>query len=234
MVLGPWLGLPALRVNSTIPCGKCRHKCDICDGSGKKQCEGQDCGGRGWIGGDWMDCPGPGCKKDTGQYKPDCVECQHSQVRGLVKTKITCPMCLGVGRMTCSRCKGTGKFSTGKVQGSIDYRLPACKACDGTGYRGTWVKQDVAKFTNAKLIQHSQPRKNGKGLTREFLVLGPIHSLALRDWQNGEIKIFDVLKDEAGDFLVMLVPAKRQTKPQKAYLVGGIVRERTNSEQRAS
>lgn len=227
IILGQWAGLPALRKNSTTPCPKCRHACDICTGSGEKLCEGIDCGGRGWIPGMWVSCPGPGCHKDTGQYKSDCATCATSDVRGQMREQVECKMCHGTGQMVCSRCRGTGKFSTGHANGSLDWRLPKCKACAGTGWKGTLEKQNIAKFTNAELVVHKNPRPGFKSLVlQSWLALGPIHAFSVMDFQTNRPRTFEVSADEKGDLLMLLVPASPRQKPQKAYLVGGIVRER--------
>jgi hypothetical protein len=126
--------------------------------------------------------------------------------------------------MTCSRCKGTGKFSTGFQGGSLDYKSPQCDACQGTGYQGMYEMQDVKKFTNAALREKGV--KGRKLLAREWLVLGPVHRFAVSDFQSSRTRLFDVSADSLGDFLVLLVPATARQKPQKAYLVGGIIRER--------
>jgi hypothetical protein len=130
----------------------------------------------------------------------------------------------GISLMTCPRCKGSGKFSTGKINGSIDWNLAACKACDGTTFRGELVRQDINRFTNALL---AVPR-TAKNAAKAFRVIGPIREFALHDFRSGGARIFDVRPDDKGDYLVMLVPRSLQQKPQKAYLVGGIVRERAS------
>ena len=241
LVLGAWTGPPALRRNTQVPCAKCRHICDICSGFGKKQCEGLDCGGRGWIGGKWISCPGPGCHAETGQYKEDCAKCLRSEVRGMVREQVVCPMCKGeMGPngftvMTCSGCRGTKKRSTGRVNGSLDWRLPVCKSCAGTGWKGEFVKQDVGKFTNAELrISSTIPRDRPKVLvvkpSQKFLALGPIHSFVIKDFGTRRIRSFEVSQDSSGDFLMLLVPKVVRGSRSKAYLVGGVVREVGNGE----
>ena len=226
IVLGQWFGLPPLRKNSTSPCPKCKHACDICDGSGKKQCEGVACGGRGTVPGPGELCPAPNCSAQTGKPKPECEKCGGS---GWYAGLITCPMCLGSGKMTCSRCRGTGRFATGRVNGSTDWTLPKCKACDGTGWKGSFIKQDLAKFTNARLLRIDRYKtpvsKHKKG--GEFLALGPILNFIVQDFTTNRPRSFDVQRDDKGDLLFLLVPASPRQKPQKAYLVGGVVRERT-------
>jgi len=212
IVLGAWEGLPALRVNTSKPCPKCRHLCDVCKGERKKLCE--LCGGRTWIPGPWLPCPGPGCVRDgggfaTGKINPaGCATCGST---GQVPEQVPCEMCEATGKQVCTRCKGTGKYSTGRVNGAIDWDVsPKCKACDGTTYQGKWVRQDVKKFRNAILDK--------------FDVLGPITQFAIRDPRSLRTRMFDVGADAAGDFLVLL--AARSTQHRKAYLVGGVVRER--------
>ena len=90
------------------------------------------------------------------------------------------------------------------------------------------LRQDVRQFVNAEL---TAPLKYTKGdgaviSNRRFLVLGPIREFALQDVRSGLARTFDVIEDSAGDFLVLLVPRSPRQKPQKAYLVGGVVRER--------
>jgi hypothetical protein len=206
----------AVAVLDNVPCPKCRHACNICDGEGQKQCQGLNCGGRGWIPGNWISCPGPGCRADTGTFKGDCATCAHSPVRGLIQEEMVCPMCGGSKVMACEGCRGTKKISTGRLNGSLDYRLPACKACGGTGWKSQLVEQDLAKFTNAIL---------GK-----YLALGPIYSFTVKDYSTMRPRTFEVSVDSAGDFLMLMVPASARQKPQKAYLVGGVVRERGGSQ----
>lgn len=219
LILGEWRGLPPLRVNSSKPCPKCRHACDVCDGGGKAQCNGFQCGGRGWIPGNFLPCPGPGCTKDTGRFKSDCVTCNGS---GQIVEERTCPMCLGTKLMKCPRCKGTGQFSTGKVGGTTNWNDKACKSCDGIGLEGEAQKQDVKKFTSAVLIK----KRTGKDAHQALLVLGAIGSFTVLDYESSRVRTFDVMPDEKGDLMVLLVPRGHLQKPQKAYLVGGVVRER--------
>jgi hypothetical protein len=221
LVLGQWSGLPALRRNSTTPCPRCRQDCDVCDGSGKKQCEGMQCGGRGTVPDVGVECPAPGCAAETGKFNPACDKCGGS---GWFVPMIVCLMCGGSGRMTCSRCRGTGKFSTGRVDGSLDYQLPRCISCDGTGWKGTLEKQDVGKFTNAELVVHRHPGQKSRVLQYWF-ALGPIQSFVVQDFQTSKPRQFEVSPDDKGDLLFLLVPSSPRQKPQKAYLVGGKVRE---------
>ena len=227
MVLGAWAGLPALRKNSDVPCPKCRHACDICDGSGKKVCEGIGCGGRGTVPGAGEICPAMGCSKDSGKPNPVCDKCGGS---GWWVDLLTCPMCTGSGKMTCSRCRGTGKFSTGRVRGSLDPQLPRCKACDGTGRKGELVPQRLSKFTNAMLCRVLPYSRNVARSKKTrmlcYLALGPIYNFAVQDFTTSKLRTFEVSPDDKGDLLFLLVPASSRQKPQKAYLVGGVVRER--------
>lgn len=221
LLLGEWTGLPAVRkiLEPSQPCPKCRHACDMCNLTGKKQCEEYRCGGRGWVPGKMLACPGPGCTGETGNFKGDCKTCGG---RGEICEQVECPMCHGTKLMTCPRCKGSLKFSTGKRNGSINWSGPACSFCDGYALRRELQRQDVKKFTNATLIS---PKTKTSG-PKAFLVLGPIREFAIHDYQTTQPRIFDVLPDALGDLLVLLVPRGARQKPRKAYLVGGIVRER--------
>jgi hypothetical protein len=232
LVLGAWAGLPALRRNSAVPCPKCKHICEVCRGTGKKQCEGLDCGGRGYTLGKWASCPGPGCHKETGNYKADCATCAGSDVRGMMRELVDCLMCKGTGMMTCSACRGTKKRSTGRVNGSLDWRLPACKACGGTGLKGEMVAQPLEKFTNAELQTYKHNPKYlsgvhgpGCGKGQILLALGPIHSFSLKDFTTAKLRTFEVSPDALGDYLMLLVPKVLRGSRSKAYLVGGVVRE---------
>lgn len=228
IVLGPWLGLPSLRKNSTAPCPKCKRVCEVCDGTGKKLCE--ICGGLGHTPGNWISCPGPGCHRDTGHYKDDCATCKLSEVRGQLREQNMCLMCCGVKRadgftvMKCSACRGAGKRSTGIVGGSLDWQLPKCKACAGTGWKGTFAPQDVKKFTNAQLDPLQWPDEK-TWPKQTMLALGPIHSFTIKDFMQNRIRTFGVSQDSQGDYLMLLVP-KVPRAHSKAYLVGGVVRER--------
>jgi hypothetical protein len=227
LVLGEWQGLPALRRSSPDPCPQCRHVCDVCDGRGKKQCNFLNCGGRGWYPGTWLPCPGPGCYKDTGHYKQDCATCATSTVRGQIAAQIPCDQCSGTGVMVCEGCKGSGKRSTGHVNGSLDWRMPVCKACGGSGRKGHFERQDVEKFTNAVLWSRLERRGVGQ---IKHLALGPIHSFTVNGFGANRLRCFEVSRDAAGDYLMLLVPASKRQKPQKAYLVGGVVRERASGQ----
>jgi hypothetical protein len=218
-VLGRWSGLPALRKLTDQPCPKCRHACDLCDGKGKIVCNWVNCGGRGWIPGPWLVCPGPGCTGETGNFKADCRTCLGS---GQVAKELPCPCCNGTKVRVCVRCLGTLKYSTGKRGGAVDYSLPPCPACEGFAKRFEWIKQDEKKFMNATLVM---PRR-GKNAPRGCLALGPIREFAIQDCRTLQLQTFDVGRDEAGDFLMLLVPRSPRQKPQKAYLVGGTVRPR--------
>ena len=154
LVLGQWQGLPPLRVNSSKPCPKCRHACDVCDGSGKKLCE--LCGGQTWLPGPFVPCPGPGCVRDTGGFENGKIadHCATCRGNGQIPEHLACKMCEGSKKMTCPRCQGTGKYSTGRVNGSVDWDVsPKCKACAGTCFVGKWEKQDEKKFTNARIAR---------------------------------------------------------------------------------
>jgi hypothetical protein len=232
LVLGQWMGLPAIRKNSITPCSKCKRVCDVCAGTGQKLCEGVGCGGQGFVPGKFVSCPAAGCHAETGKYKPDCAVCGASDVRGMIREKAMCLMCLGVKGpdgftvMKCSACKGSGKRSTGRINGALDYRLAACAGCGGTGWKGELVPQDVAKFTNAQL----DPLKwqDGKKWPQQtMLALGPIQAFTIKDFVENRIRTFGVLPDEQGDYLNLLVPKVVRNSPRcKAYLVGGVVRER--------
>jgi hypothetical protein len=223
LVLGTWVGLPALRSNTTKPCPSCRHACDVCDGSGKKLCE--LCGGQGWVAGGWLPCGASGCTKETGQFKADCSACRGT---GQTVEHRKCSMCDGSKLMTCPRCSGTGKFSTGRINGSIDWTGKKCTKCDGTCFAGKWKPQDLKRFTNARLRTLQKAIELGRGLLLrgEWLVLGPILTLGLRHFESMRGCIFDVLPDGHGDMLMLIVPATPKQLPQKAFLVGGVVRPR--------
>jgi hypothetical protein len=226
ILLGPWLPLPPVRTNSAFPCPKCRHVCDTCGGAKRKICEQVGCGGKGSTPGPFIPCPGPGCSAQTGKINlQGCEVCHNS---GSFAPPIECTMCHGSGEMICPRCKGSGKISTGKIGGSVDYKADDCAACHGTGWKGAWKNQDVEKFVNAQL----DPLKwqdGKKWPAKTMLALGPIYELGVEDLRSRDTRIFDVSADSIGDYLMLLIPAghKRQAMPRaKAYLVGGVVRER--------
>jgi hypothetical protein len=233
LILGQWLGLPAIRKNSATPCVKCKRVCDVCAGTGMKLCEGVGCGGRGFVPGKFVSCPESGCHSDTGQFKPGCKTCGGSDVKGMIREQNICLMCLGVQGpdgftiMKCSACRGSGKRSTGRVNGSLDYRLPSCKACGGTGWEGELVKQDVAKFTNSEIVSEPIGKNGPFNIHIVMLALGPIQSFTIKDFADNRIRTFGVLPDEQGDYLNLLVPKTVRNSPRcKAYLVGGVVREK--------
>jgi hypothetical protein len=232
LLLGPWLPLPPVRVNSSTPCPKCRALCDICHGKGEKQCEQVGCGGAGHVAiPGQLPCDAPGCSKETGKINPNgCERCRNS---GAIPRLDECEMCHGSKVMTCPVCKGSKKVSTGKVGGSRDYKTEDCRHCHGTGWKAGWKNQDVEQFVNASLVgERTEKRLRGNVnlISREhFLALGPIHAFAIEDSRSRLTRVFDVAQDASGDFLVLLIPAghKRQAVSKaKAYLVGGVVRER--------
>jgi hypothetical protein len=222
IVLGAWMGLPPIRHDSTIACPKCRTDCDSCDGSGKKQCQGYGCGGRGTVDGKWRPCPGENCSAATGKINAaGCDTCHNS---GHVAEQNPCPMCNATGKMTCPRCKGTGKIATGYQGGQVPgfskekNRMvipPQCAACNGTTWYEGFAEQEVEKFTNAVLTRDRSV----------YAVLGPIRSFVISDVVTRHTRIFDVTPDAMGDFMVLLVPATKGLL-RKAYLVGGVVREK--------
>lgn len=226
LLLGPWLPLPPIRVASSKPCPKCLHTCDICGGEKIKQCEQAGCGGRGQVAIDGqLACDAPGCSSETGAINPDgCAKCHNT---GALPRYDHCKMCDGTGKMTCPRCRGRGKISTGKVRGSIDWKADDCAACHGSGWKGAFKPQDVEKFRNAEVSLPAPGKPNG---TKQiFWALGPIYEFGVEDSNSRQTRIFDVTQDSVGDFLMLLIPAghKRQAIPKaKAYLVGGVVRER--------
>lgn len=256
ILLGAWLGLPAIRKLTNEPCPACRHACDLCEGTGKIVCNGRGCGGNGWVPGPWLPCPGSGCNKETGNFNPLCSECHGS---GQIPERLVCPMCDGMAWTVCQRCriwvacpagckrddmvsvegndpdrcrecggtgkiaKATGEFSTGKLGGSLNLTARRCPECEGNGYRFEMQAQDVQKFTNATIRQS----KTKNIPARDFLVLGPIHSFELMHFATSRAQTYDVTPDAAGDFLVLLVPANpKKGQSLRAYLVGGVVRER--------
>lgn len=220
VVCGPWRGLPDLRVQSTKRCPHCLHVCDLCDRSGKIQCQGVGCGGRGWRPGAFVPCPGPGCRKETGKFKPGCEVCVTSGSQGEIASEVQCETCRGTKLMTCVRCRGTGKFATGRVNGVIDWRARDCKFCEGTGYQGKYSRQRIEKFINASLV-----RDKTEHLPRsQWFALGPIHALDLVEYPELRSVTRNVYPDEKQDLMFLIVPIGSQVQPQKAYLVGGIVR----------
>lgn len=219
LVLGSWYGLPDVQTNTGNFCSKCLNTCDVCSGTKKKLCE--LCGGNGSTSGSWLPCPGEGCTKETGNFKPGCTVCHSS---GQVAEQRVCACCGGKKEMTCPRCRGTGEFPTGREHGLRDLTAPKCSACDGSLYKGKWDRQDVKRFRNAQLLGASPLDKK----KREFLwdVLGPIHSFALQDFASREPRIFDVYPDVKNDLLFLIVPSSTRHRTMKAYLVGGVARER--------
>jgi hypothetical protein len=251
LLLGTWSGLPSIRTKKTkaapcpgdgcqlkakrvkadctvcfgrgsidvaVPCRECLHDCTACDKTGKALC--QLCGGSGTIPGQWLPCPGPGCYKDTGQYKAECVTCATSMSRGQIREELRCGMCGGSKKMVCPQCKGARKFSTGRRGGSINWDGPPCDACGGQCSAVEWKQQDIKRFANAAL-------RETKADKREFLVLGPIHTFALMEFESRSPRIYDVTPDSKKDLLNLLVPASpRWKRGRKAYLLGGVVRAR--------
>jgi hypothetical protein len=227
VMVGQWFGLPPLRMQSTTErCKACERDCDTCGGTGKQTCQGQMCGGRGFIDGPFVPCPGPGCRGETGKFKPGCDVCISSGSQGEVPEKKTCPMCSGSRLMTCQRCRGTLKFSTCHIDGSIDWTSALCAACEGSGYAGKWVLQNASHFENARL-RRSRKQRGARLHDEVWLVLGPILSFDLIEYPNLHAKTYTILPDEKGDLLMLLVPGTQSPSRQKAYLVGGVVKELT-------
>lgn len=230
LLLGPWLPLPPIRVNSSTPCPRCRNVCPNCHGEGQKQCEQVGCGGLGHVEvpGQLL-CTAPGCVVETGKINPNgCEKCRNS---GMIPRCDPCEMCHGTKVMTCPVCKGSKKISTGKIGGSTDYKAGDCRACHGTGWKAAFEPQNVEKFVNAVLDPLKFPDKKKFPPVR-WLALGPIHEFAIEDSSSRMQRSFEVSSDSMGDFLMLLIPAghKRQAMPAKAYLVGGVVRERVTAQ----
>jgi hypothetical protein len=226
ILLGPWLPLPPVRAQSSKPCPKCLHVCDICGGEKIKQCEMVSCGGKGTVSGGPIPCPGKDCSAATGRINPAGCEVCHNA--GHIPEQRPCPMCKNTGKMVCPRCRGRGKISTGKVRGSVDWKADDCAACHGSGWKGAWKPQNVEKFINAKL-DPMRMRDGKKFPPLPMWALGPIYEFGIEDPSSHQTRIFDVGTDSVGDYLMLLIPAghKRQAIPKaKAYLVGGVVRER--------
>jgi hypothetical protein len=225
IVLGAWTGLPPIRCDSTTPCPKCKTKCDSCDGSGTKQCEGVGCGGSGTVPGKWILCPAENCSGKTGKINP--AGCDTCHGAGQIAEQLECPMCKGSKRMQCPRCHGSGKISTGYRGGAMPgfdqskgrtVVPPVCTTCKGTAFYEGFAEQDVETFTNAFL-------KYDRAV---YAVLGPIRSFCISDHRMRHTRIFDVGPDSAGDLAVLLVPNSGPVLA-KSYLVGGVVRERMTS-----
>lgn len=209
------LDFPPIRVNSTKPCKHCRHDCDMCGLTGKIACNGQSCGGRGWIPGSWLSCPGPGCHKETGRFNPECDVCRESAIRGQIAEHVTCAMCKGTGKVVCQRCKGALKFSTGKLNGSIDWTGPSCRYCNGCGFAGKWVAQDVRRLTNALVTGPAR---------KVWACIGPIYALALMNFETNRPQVLQIRADAEGDYLFLLTPKVRGTGGRrKGFLLGGLV-----------
>jgi hypothetical protein len=220
LVLGVWSGLPPIRHDSSTPCPKCRAACDSCDGSGKKQCQGFGCGGQGWVPGKWVLCPAENCSGKTGKINPEGCDTCHGA--GQITEQNECQMCNGTKVMKCPRCKGSGKIATGYKGGSMPgfdqakqrtVVPPVCSSCKGSAVYEGFEPQDIEKFTNAVLV----------GGRSAYRVLGPITSFCISDFRGRHTRIFDVVPDVVGDIAVLLVGAN------KAYMVGGVIRERLMS-----
>jgi len=228
LLLGPWLPLPPVRVQSSKPCPKCLHVCEVCKGAKIKQCEQAGCGGRGTVAVDGqIACDAPGCSGETGAIKiGGCVKCRNT---GTLPRYDHCAMCDGTGKMKCPRCRGRGQVATGKVRGSIDWKAKDCPACAGTCWKGAFQPQQVEKFINAQLDPLRFPDKI-KFPPITMWALGPIFEMGIEDPRDHATRIFDVAQDAHGDYLMLVIPAghKRQAAASraKAYFVAGVVRER--------
>ncbi len=224
LVLGAWAGLPPIRHDSSTPCPKCQTVCDSCAGKGTKICQGFGCGGRGTTDGQWILCPADGCSLQTGKINP--VGCETCRGSGQVREQVTCQMCKGSKVMHCPRCKGAGKIATGYKGGQMpgpnsqgQMRMPpVCASCNGSSVYDGFVEQPVEKFTNAVL----SVRESVLG----YRLLGPISAFCIADHRTHATRIFDVKPDAMGDYLMLAIGGARQ---QKAYLVGGSIRERMTS-----
>jgi hypothetical protein len=216
LIVSGWNGLPDLRVNTEEPCTACLRDCDVCQGRGKKLCEGYGCGGSGFGPGKLTLCPGPDCLAESGHVKPGCTTCAGN---GQINKHAQCEICKGERIegvqgtvMICSMCKGKLKYPTGIQGGQTNYRLPSCDQCHGTKFAGDDVRQDVAKFVNAQI-----------GLS---LVLGPITRFAVESvgGEGTPPQVFDVNADAHGDLLVLLLE-ETQTGVTP-FLLGGVLNPR--------
>ena len=165
---------------------------------------------------------GPNCSAETGKVNPACETCRGA---GQIAEQNPCPMCDNTGKMTCPRCKGSGKIATGYQGGRVPgfssekNRMvvpPQCAACQGTTWYDGFTEQEVEKFTNAVLTRDRSI----------YAVLGPIRSFVISDVATRHTRIFEVSPDAMGDLLVLLVPGAGIGVLRKAYLVGGVVREK--------
>jgi hypothetical protein len=230
LLLGAWLPLPPIRTQSSKPCSKCLHVCEVCNGAKTKQCEQAGCGGRGKVAIDGqLPCDAPGCSAQTGSINPEgCAKCRNT---GTMPRLDHCAMCDGTGKMKCPRCRGRGQVATGKLRGSIDWKAKDCPACGGSGWKGAFKPQNAEKFRNAEVALPAPGKPNVTKVV--FWALGPIYEMGIEDPQTHATRIFDVGRDSVGDYLMLLVPAPargRTITKAKAYLVGGVVRERASGQ----
>ncbi len=143
----------------------------------------------------------------TGHKLCEALKCGGSGTR--TDNGKPCDACEGTGRMVCPVCRGTRKAPSGRTPDGSK----RCTDCGGTKFQGKNVPQDLEQFINAKL--------------GTMTVLGPITAMVLLSvsGESGRIvRIFDVERDDAGDYIVLLLePTSTVTR---SYLLGGVLKER--------
>lgn len=218
VVLTPWEGIPDLHEKTETFCSHCLADCFVCNATGKKRCEGLQCGGRGWTPGPFEDCDGAGCVVENGRFNPDCKKCRGT---GHLAPPVECLMCKGSGVMVCSFCKGSTRYATGIKDGGSDFEAGRCTFCNGEQREIITRPQKLEPHINAML---PDPK------TGPICAIGPIVTLVVDLTEENAkqigtpLRIFDVKADHAGDHLFLLLDSS--SSPAWPYLVGGFIVER--------
>lgn len=204
VVTTPWPGIPSKWDDTDQFCSQCLAECDVCGATGKKVCEGFQCGGSGKVPLPMVMCKADGCLVATKQINPVCTQCHGS---GYLIAMGDCKMCGGSGQMTCPVCRGTKKRPTGIQGGSYNHRLPACSGCGGLKFAHTEIPQPLSDYLAARI--------------GAMVALGPIVRFVVESigGEGTPPKVFDVVADSNGQHMVILL--EHEQPGAAMFMIGG-------------
>lgn len=206
IVTTPWPGLPSKWDDTDQFCKDCLSACDVCNATGKKVCEGFQCGGSGKVPLPIVACSADECLEKTGHVNPKCTECGGS---GNFSPKGDCKMCGGTGVMTCPVCRGSSKRPTGIKDGSVNWKDPACSSCQGSKFAHTEIPQAISDFVDVRI--------------GPMIALGPIVRFAVESvgGEGTPPQVFDVMADSEGRHMVILLESEQPGAG--AFMIGGVL-----------
>lgn len=216
IVESAWEGLPPRWDETEEFCSACLATCDVCNGTGKKVCEGPMCGGSGRIKKPYGPCPADDCLaggQDLARRpKADCAKCKGT---GHYAELAECPVCKGSKQMDCPPCRGKGKRPTGNEGGSLDWRTPSCSSCQGSKFAHKEIPQEISEYVNARV--------------GPMVALGPIVRFAVESVGGAGTppQVYDVDADSNGQYMVLLL--EREELGASAFMIGGVLRAVTRA-----